>query len=114
MSTNEYITLADATTLLPKKSGKKVHVRTVKRWIINGAHRVRLAGRKIGGQWFTTAEWLKDFEFACSQNSLPAMARTPAEVSRSQARAKMELTRRFGFNGSQESSGQSQVPNLQS
>jgi hypothetical protein len=110
---SQYITLADAANLLPKNHGKKVHVRTIKRWIVNGTRGVRLAGKKIGWKWYTTAEWLREFEEACSSGSMPnpssassatpekpekrATFRTPAQIARDQDRVDRELARRFGI-----------------
>jgi len=64
------ISLSEAATLLPRKNGKKLHVMTIKRWIIQGCRGVRLEGRRIGNDWFTTPEALVQFQVDCTASAM--------------------------------------------
>lgn len=50
------LTLADAAALLPRRNGKKLHLITLKRWIIRGCRGVRLAATGLGNEWCVTLE----------------------------------------------------------
>lgn len=66
------IPLSEAAGLLPHKNGRKIHVITIKRWIIQGCRGIRLAGRRIGNEWFTTPEDLVQFQVDCTNAALSA------------------------------------------
>jgi hypothetical protein len=129
--TSDLIPLVEAAALCPKKRGKRPHVQTLERWIRKGVRsgrqanspRIKLMAKKDGWQWFTTREWLLDFQDACTAAALPkGTERTPAQRRRDHGFAKRELIRRFGFHGGKDTEARrtkakeevSQVPHLQS
>lgn len=95
--TSDYIPLNEAIDRLPKRNGKRIHVQTVIRWIKRGCKGVKLSARKVGWTWFTTQEWLDEFQNDCWARSMGFVERTPAQRRKDHARAKRELIRRFGF-----------------
>jgi hypothetical protein len=99
MSNTTLISLTDATKLLPQRQGRKVHVMTVKRWILQGTNNVYLAAQKVGGCWYTTERWIEEFCIACTRSATRPSQRTPSAKSESQRKAKRELERRYKFNG---------------
>jgi hypothetical protein len=99
MSNTTLISLTDATNLLPQKQGRKVHVMTVKRWILRGTNNVFLAAQKVGGCWYTTERWIEEFCIACTRSATRPVQRTPAAKRESQRKARTELERRYGRNG---------------
>lgn len=73
LDVNKPISLAEAANYLPRKrSGKKVDVRTIWRWVKFGHRGVKLEGGRMGGTQFTTVGALKRFADAC-------MGRNPQE-----------------------------------
>jgi hypothetical protein len=94
------ITLAEAADLFPKRRGKKVHVKTIKRRIIKGCRGVRLEGFKDGGIWYTTPQAIREFREACTRQAIPAIGARRAKRERQLANleAKELLKRRYGFN----------------
>lgn len=73
----QYITLAQAAAILPSsRPGKKLHVKTVKRWAISGCRGVMLAAIKSGGCWFTTEQWVQEFQSNCTRAACPRGERT--------------------------------------
>ena len=102
MTDSLYLTLAEATAYFPKKHGKKVHVRTLKRRITRGCHGVQLRAIKDGHFWLTTPEWIQEFQVACTRQALPApLGRHPRQRKIEHKIAKDYLARRFGIHGDQ-------------
>jgi len=100
MNATTLITINDATDFLPRKRGKKVHVKTVTRWIVNGCRGVHLAGTKVGSTWYTTKAWLLEFARECSKRT---EGTTPdGAASASQQLARRMLEERYGFYGDKE------------
>lgn len=57
------IGLADAAKILPKNSnGKKLHVRTIERWIRRGLRGIQLEGGFFGGSLATSRESIDRFQ----------------------------------------------------
>jgi hypothetical protein len=97
INTESRITLTEAADILPRKSGKKMQVKTLYRWILKGCRGARLTAVKCGGQWYTTRGWLTEFEEACTRRSTPDGDRTVGQRSVAARRAQETLKRRFGF-----------------
>jgi hypothetical protein len=56
-----YLSLQEASAILPKRNGKRVHVATIKRWIINGIGGVRLSAHRLGQIWYVTPDAITKF-----------------------------------------------------
>jgi hypothetical protein len=67
MNATNLIALSDVVDLLPKRRGKKIHIKTVMRWVIEGCRGTRLTATKIGGVWYTSNAWLIEFQQSCSE-----------------------------------------------
>lgn len=97
-STND-LSVADVTALLPRKQGKKVHVKTVIRWITRGCRGVKLEASKCGQNWFTSREKLEVFQQKLTERSIPTQSettvRTPNERERAR-QAALDTLRREG------------------
>lgn len=96
------ITLAQAADLFPKRDGRKLHIKTIKRRIVVGCNGVRLNAFKDGGVWFTTPRWIREFQEACTRRAMPGRERPAAQRSRSHEQASEALRRRYGFHGQKE------------
>lgn len=55
------LTLAEASKLLPRVSGKRIHVSTLWRWCKKGLHGTRLEYLRVGSKIVTTSEALQRF-----------------------------------------------------
>jgi hypothetical protein len=86
-----------AATLPPGRGGKKVHLSTILRWILDGVRRptgrVQLEAIRVGGRWLTSKEALQRFaERLTPDCSQPVQwPRTPAARRRASDRAAKEL-----------------------
>jgi hypothetical protein len=101
LTTETPIPLVAATALIPPgRNGKRTHLSTLLRWILNGAKGpsgdvVRLKAVRLGGRWMTSREALQRF----AERLTPRVAdvasdptpRTPAARQRSSERAAREL-----------------------
>jgi hypothetical protein len=89
------ITQAEAANALPRKSnGRKVHVRTVQRWIEKGCRGVFLEGRRAGNVWYTTLEAIERFRSAGTASriaSQPVAIPTVTQQRRNQREAAAKL-----------------------
>jgi hypothetical protein len=89
------LTLAAAARRLPPvRRAKPVHPATVLRWVLRGllapdGRRVRLAARRVGGSWCTTAEAVERFLAALSALPGPAAAPTPRTPGQRQRASEM-------------------------
>ena len=61
ITSEEVILLREASELLPKRQGKKVHVATLYRWAKDGIRGVKLESLKVGGQACTSVEAVTRF-----------------------------------------------------
>jgi hypothetical protein len=106
MNVNQAIPLAEAAALFPRRNGKKVHVLTLKRRVIDGCRGVKLRAFKSGGIWYTTPQWVQEFEDECTRHALHGHGELPQRSATEQAeashRAKETLRRRFGIDVEQE------------
>ena len=73
MSLSSYLTLADASSRLPKP----VTVRTMNRWATKGYRGAVLRTVKIGSQRVTREEWVEDF-IQASSDAEPEPPKAPA------------------------------------
>lgn len=72
------IRLAEAAELLPiTKNGKKIHIRTIERWIKHGHKGAFLQGIYIGASLYTSQESISRFAAKCS----PGAQQSPAAVN---------------------------------
>lgn len=94
------LALADAAAIIPPaRNGRKTHISTILRWILQGAkapdgRRVRLEAARIGGRWFTSREALERFSERLTPTAdfpTSAMPRTPTARQRASERAGREL-----------------------
>lgn len=94
---NDYIPLAEASKRLPGRNGGKVHVDSLRRWIINGLRGVKLKANRVGGLWMTTHQWIDEFIQATTARSLGGA--TPALPERNEAHelAVARLAARYGL-----------------
>lgn len=78
MHNEHYITLGTATSLFPRRRGRKISTATLRRRIAKGVSGVRLRAIRDGKQWFTTAEWVRRFQHELTEVSLPGPAHKDA------------------------------------
>jgi hypothetical protein len=95
--TEKLISLAEAAKLIPPaRRGKKTHLSTVLRWILQGADGVRLEGVRLGGRWMTSRQALQRFadrltpDLETPQRNPP---RSPTQRQRASERAERELAK---------------------
>jgi hypothetical protein len=100
LSTETRISLAVAAAEMPPgRNGKKTHLSTILRWILQGAKapngaRVRLEAIRLGGRWFTSREALQRFAERLTprvEDEPPAPPRSGTARSRAADRAGAEL-----------------------
>jgi hypothetical protein len=100
LTTETPIPLKDACRLVPPaRSGKRCHLSTLLRWILQGAksangERVRLEAVRLGSRWVTSAEALQRFAEAltpCLDAPPAAAPRTLAQRARAAERAGRKL-----------------------
>ena len=92
------IPITDAAKLFPTRNGKALELRSIRRRILRGCRGVRLRAIRDGHQWFTTEDWVADFQRALTQMSQP----TPQITGFDQAefdRAMKSLNRRYARRG---------------
>jgi hypothetical protein len=58
---DKLISLDDAAKMFPKAGGGHVHGKTVRNWITNGYHGIKLDGAQVGSKFYTTADALRTF-----------------------------------------------------
>lgn len=63
------LSLGQAIAELDKATGVRPHKSTLVRWIVRGAHGVRLDGCRIGRNWVTSSEALNRFIVARTQSA---------------------------------------------
>jgi hypothetical protein len=95
------LTLTAAAKLVPPgHGGKKTHISTLLRWILDGVRspsgeKVRLEGARLGSRWITSKEALQRFMDrltpVVSDRTPPATPRTPTQRQRAAKRAGEEL-----------------------
>lgn len=98
------LTLTQAAKLIKGRTGKGVDVNTIWRWCMKGLRNgIRLKSVLVGGQRYTTRQWLQEFitlrtATAEPPTSSPPAYRTPNEREKAAQRATKELNRLWGRN----------------
>lgn len=100
--TDTRITLTEAAKLFPMRNGKHPHIVTLRRWILTGSRGVKLKGSRIGGQWYTSADWVEEFIAAGTDRAMegyeqPEQSGRPQVVSAAHTAAMGRLKRRYGI-----------------
>ena len=97
------ITIAEAARSLPGRNGKRVHVLTVKRWIIKGCRGVKLAGWKRGDRWYTSLAAIEQFRQDCTAKAGRSTIQidSPAAFAKRVASARESLRQRGFYGGRQ-------------
>jgi hypothetical protein len=72
----EFLTLTEAAELFPRRKGKPLSRVAMRHRIVNGIDGVRLKATRDGRVWFTTKEWVRDFQAACDRKRLAEPARS--------------------------------------
>lgn len=101
--TDDLLSLGQVARLIPPMRGRKTHVSTIGRWIVDGTRTpggevVRLEAVRLGGRWLTTREALARYMdaltgmMAGTGGDVPP-PRSPARRRRASERAAQELAR---------------------
>jgi hypothetical protein len=102
LRTEQPISLAEAARGVPAgRNGKRTHLSTILRWILQGAKgpggvRVKLEGLRLGGRWMTSREALQRFAEALTPDLAgkpPRPPRSPAARERALRKADAELAK---------------------
>lgn len=91
-----FVTLSTAAKMFPSRNGERMHVRSIRRRIINGVHGVKLRAVRNGGQWFTTPQWIAEFLDDCTRQTVKE-APTCQDTSAAHALALEALGARYGI-----------------
>lgn len=57
----DLIPLTEVPKLLPRRGGKKVHIKTVRRWVLKGLKGRRLRAVRVGGRYYVSKACLHEF-----------------------------------------------------
>lgn len=102
MSTESLIRLTDAAKHFPSNSnGKRPHILTIRRWILSGSRGTRLQGVRVGGQWYTSPEWIAEFMRSGTEKAFRDMkpANSVAVIaSKAHQESMARLRKRFNLN----------------
>jgi hypothetical protein len=90
--------LSAAARWFPQRNGRPVSVKAIVRRIRKGHRGVRLRATLDGGQWFTTRQWVDEFQAAVTEAAVPAIS-SPSASSRAHSAAMARLERRYGRGG---------------
>lgn len=70
-----YMTLNEASRLIPGRDGRRISLKTIHRWCRKGLRTgVRLRSELVGGKRCTTRRWLSEFFEALNQEAEPEVA----------------------------------------
>ncbi|MFN3166113.1 MAG: DUF1580 domain-containing protein [Phycisphaeraceae bacterium] len=96
---NDLIPLIDIPKLLPKRHGKSIHIRTVRRWATKGLKGRRLQTVRVGGRYYVRLEWLEHFiAMRPTQDPTPVPARVlSARRTREREAARRRAQEIFGL-----------------
>ncbi len=97
MTNETFISLVDAANTVASQCGRKIHWKTIRRWIIKGLKGSKLAAQRIGGRWYTKTSWLDEFNRQCTQAATGNSVRHIDIKRESHRKARMELQRRLGI-----------------
>lgn len=85
------IPLGEATAILPRRNGKRLHVSTLHRWTSRGVRGVRLETLRLGGLLMTSQEALQRFTDRLAGSSHRRSNKSPSRAREIQ-KADSELT----------------------
>ena len=91
---NTFISLGEASRLLPARNGKRINTKSLARWITAGVDGVRLRGWKAGRTWMTTPAAVEKFTAALAAKAAGprvSVAEAPARRGAEAAKAAAEL-----------------------
>ena len=88
------VTLNDASEWFPKRNGRTLGTKAIRRRIHQGKRGVRLQAVRDGGEWFTCRQWVEEFMVAVTAASLKKPTRTQARGTSAHAR---RILARFGI-----------------
>jgi hypothetical protein len=71
LQSEQVVTFAEATKLLPAVNGKRVHPSSLWRWARRGIRGVRLEVRRLGGRYVTSVESLDRFGQELAELEIP-------------------------------------------
>lgn len=91
---NDLIPLMDVPTILPKRNGKKVHIRTVRRWVTKGLKDRKLKSVRVGGRYYVRLEWLEQFIATTATHDPISAASLARPLSARRIREREEARRR--------------------
>lgn len=100
MTNESFISLVDAANAIAAQSGRKIHWRTIRRWVVDGLKGVKLAAARIGGRWFTKLSWLDEFNRKCTQSASGSASHVVIKRE-SYRKADMEFQRSLGIYGNE-------------
>lgn len=78
MASQKFLSLIDA---IESVTGRRISKPTAWRWCIHGISGVRLRRQRVGGRWFTTLEWVREFMEATTEMA-EAKLTPPKQVTR--------------------------------
>lgn len=92
------ISLAASARYFPERNGRKVHIKTIRRWVLKGVR----GGRKlqvelVGGRYYTRPSWCE--AFIAAGNPVSEGEREPLIVPRMDARKEAEIKRDLAVRG---------------
>ena len=85
---NTFISLGEAARLLPARNGKRVHTKSIARWITAGVDGVRLKGWKAGRTWMTTPAAVEEFTAALAAKAAGGCVGPAARLNVTEAPAR--------------------------
>jgi hypothetical protein len=94
LSTETILPLSLAAKRVPaSRNGRKTHLSTLLRWILQGVDGIRLEGVRLGGRWVTSQEALQRFAEALTPDltANPRTSRSPGARERADDRARRQL-----------------------
>ena len=97
MDSPEYIAIAEAAQLFPLRNGKYPHISSIRRRILTGCRGVKLRAIKDGSSWFTTVEWIKQFQEECTKQAMPNQVEHPQVRNERHEAAKRRLAEKYGL-----------------
>lgn len=91
LEATDTLSLAEAATLFPKRNGKPLSLVAMRRRVVKGVDGVRLRAIRDGRVWFTTREWVEQFQAEVTRRRLqdPCVSRSES-VSAVRARLRMK------------------------
>lgn len=105
------IPITEAAKLFPKRAGKPLELRSIRRRILRGCRGVKLRAIRDGHQWFTTTDWVEEFQRALTIKCAPMAPLDGFDQSEFE-RAKQSLQRRYASRGKKGTGKKPEVSDL--